>query len=162
MKITLLLAGIATTFAIPAVAQTAADTAEAKAQAAVSTADAAQAGQKVTPDRTPTDPANNVKGMGSAAGAQMQSRMATQNAPGAMPEMMGVVVGKTVQDTAGNAVGVIEEVEGDLAVLATDTAKVRIPKGSFADRNGVLVIAMTKDQVNAAATRAPGTAPTSN
>lgn len=162
MKATFLTAaGLAALIALPAAAQTAPTAADAEAQATTSATDAAYAGQKVTPDRVPANPANDVKQMGSAAGAAMQARNQTENAPGAVA-VAGVVAGKTVQDTGGMQVGVIEAIEGDLAVLATDTAKVRIPTSSFADRNGVLVIAMTKDQVNAAATRAPGTAPTSN
>jgi hypothetical protein len=157
---TLFIAGVAAAAALPAAAQTAPTSADAKAQADVSRADAQQAGQKVTPARTPVDPANDIKQMGPAAGAVMAARDTGRGSPDAMPG--GVVVGKTVQDTGGNRVGTIEAVEGDLAVLATTKAKVRIPKSSFADRNGVLVIAMTESQVNDAAGRPANGTSTSN
>ncbi|MDT7933415.1 MAG: hypothetical protein RQ833_02255 [Sphingomonadaceae bacterium] len=148
--------------ALPAAAQTAPNSVEAKAQADVSRTDAQQAGQKVVPARKPADPANDIKQMGPAAGAAMNARDTGRGSMDALPGVPGVVVGKMVEDTGGNRVGTIEAVEGDLAVVATSKAKVRVPRSSFADRNGVLVIAMTEQQLNDAAGRPANGAATNN
>jgi Cu/Zn superoxide dismutase len=65
-----------------------------------------------------------------------------------------VVVGAAVSDTAGNAVGTIEEVSGDLAVLSTGTHKVSLPISSFGAGEKGPVLAMTKAEVDAAASGA--------
>lgn len=70
--------------------------------------------------------------------------MATSSAP-------AITTGQQVTDTSGAPVGRIDSVDGEYAVLATTTTKVRIPRTSFAERNGTLVISMTEAQVNAAA-----------
>lgn len=119
--------------------------------------------RKVEPARSPEHPADDTKGINSVAAQQMQRENQTEKAAElAAVTGPGVLAGKTVQDTQGQRVGVIDSVEGDYAVLATSKAKVRIPKSSFADQNGVLIIALSEDQVNAAANAPGSTAPTSN
>ena len=62
-----------------------------------------------------------------------------------------VTAGATVSDTAGNPVGTIEQVSGDLAVLSTGTNKVSLPLTSFGAGAKGPVIAMTRAEVDAAA-----------
>jgi Cu/Zn superoxide dismutase len=65
-----------------------------------------------------------------------------------------VTAGATVSDTTGNPVGTIEEVNGDLAVLSTGTNKVSLPLTSFGAGPKGPVIAMTRAEVDAAASGA--------
>jgi hypothetical protein len=58
--------------------------------------------------------------------------------------------GAKVSDTAGGEVGTIGKVDGDFVILKTDKHEVRLPKTSFTAANGGLIMAMTRDQVNAA------------
>jgi len=59
-----------------------------------------------------------------------------------------------VVDTSGGPVGTIDSIDGDYAVLATTKSKVRLPKTSFAMGPNGPVIAMTADQIDAAAAQA--------
>lgn len=58
--------------------------------------------------------------------------------------------GATVSDTQGGAVGTIASVDGDFVILKTDRHEVRLPKSSFTAHEGGFLMAMTRDQVNAA------------
>jgi Cu/Zn superoxide dismutase len=69
-----------------------------------------------------------------------------------------VAVGATVSDTAGNPVGTIEQVSGDLAVLSTGANKVSLPLTSFGVGANGPVIAMTRAEVDAAASGAAAAA----
>lgn len=62
-----------------------------------------------------------------------------------------VKAGATVHDTKGNAVGKIESVSSDSAVVSTGAARAEIPLTSFARNDKGLVIAMTKAELEAAA-----------
>lgn len=63
-------------------------------------------------------------------------------------------VGMIVRDTAGAQVGTIEQVSGNMAIVTTGKHKVSLPMSSFAmDKQGPL-IAMTRDQLDAAAEKA--------
>lgn len=62
-----------------------------------------------------------------------------------------VAVGAQVVDTAGNPVGTIEQVAGDLAVLSTGSNKVSLPLSSFGAGEKGPVLAMTRAEVDAAA-----------
>ena len=65
-----------------------------------------------------------------------------------------VAAGATVMDTKGGVVGTIESVNGDLAVLDTGANKVNLPLSSFAAGTSGPIIAMTKAEVDAAASGA--------
>lgn len=65
-----------------------------------------------------------------------------------------VTTGASVSDAQGGAVGTIESVEGEFAVLSTGTNKVRLPVSSFAQGTSGLLIGMTKAEVDAAASGA--------
>lgn len=69
-----------------------------------------------------------------------------------------VTVGAVVSDTSGNPVGTIEQVSGDLAVLSTGTSKVSLPLSSFGAGPKGPVIAMSKAEVDAAASGAQAAA----
>lgn len=77
---------------------------------------------------------------GSAASAQ-------QTAPTAGAEF---TAGAKVNDTAGGEVGTITRADGDFVIVKTDKHEVRLPKTSFTAHNGGFIMAMTRDQVNAA------------
>jgi preprotein translocase subunit YajC len=62
-----------------------------------------------------------------------------------------VKAGAAVSDTSGAAVGTIESVNGDLAVVSTGTNKVSLPVSAFGKGDKGPVIAMTKAQLDAAA-----------
>ncbi len=88
--------------------------------------------------------------------AQTQTAPASSTAqPGATATASAkVTAGANVSDTSGGNVGTIESVSGDLAVLNTGANKVSLPLSSFAAGANGPVIAMTKAEVDAAASGA--------
>lgn len=62
--------------------------------------------------------------------------------------------GMTVLDTAGGQVGTIDSVAGGNAVISTGTNKVALPVTSFGMGDKGPIIAMTKAELDAAATKA--------
>ncbi|MET0269765.1 MAG: hypothetical protein ABW173_04970 [Sphingomonas sp.] len=62
-----------------------------------------------------------------------------------------VSAGQTVYDTAGGEVGKVSKVDGGNAVIATGAHEVGLPLTSFASGEKGPIIAMTRDQLNAAA-----------
>lgn len=85
-----------------------------------------------------------------ATGAQAQTAPATS----ATSSASKVTTGATVTDTAGGTVGTIKSVDGEFAVLSTGTVEVRLPLTSFAAGASGPVIALTKSQVESAASGA--------
>ncbi|MDH7637826.1 hypothetical protein [Sphingomonas oryzagri] len=82
---------------------------------------------------------------------------AATTAPAAAPAATAptaLAAGAKVVDTSGGPVGTIDSIDGDYAVLATTKSKVRLPKTSFAMGPNGPVIAMTADQIDAAAAQA--------
>ncbi len=69
--------------------------------------------------------------------------------PAAAPPKL--VAGVAVNDTTGRPVGRIETVDGQFATLATARSKVRLPLTAFAGGDNAPVIAMTAEQLDAAA-----------
>lgn len=61
-----------------------------------------------------------------------------------------VTAGAKVNDTKGGEVGTITKVDGNFAILKTDKHEVRLPLSSFTAHNGALLVAMSRDEVNAA------------
>jgi hypothetical protein len=70
----------------------------------------------------------------------------------------GVKAGAAVSDTSGNPVGTIESVSGDLAVVSTGANTVSLPVSAFGQGEKGPVIAMTKAQLDAAASGAKASA----
>ncbi len=66
-----------------------------------------------------------------------------------------IVAGAKVMDTKGGAVGTIEKVDANGAVIATGTARVQIPVASFAKNDQGLVISASKAELEAAAKQQP-------
>lgn len=62
-----------------------------------------------------------------------------------------VTVGATVYDPNGGVVGTVEAVNGDVATVTTGTNKVGLPVSAFGSGAKGPVIAMTRDQLDAAA-----------
>jgi preprotein translocase subunit YajC len=87
-----------------------------------------------------------------------ESTATTPAASSAAPATATVTAGAQVFDQTGGTVGRIDTVEGQFAVLATDKSKVRLPLTSFAKGDKGLVIGMTKDQIDAAASGAAASA----
>lgn len=83
-----------------------------------------------------------------------------QGAPaaGAAAPTAAPAAGQTVFDTAGGEVGKISKVEGGVAVVATGKNDVGLPLTSFAMGDKGPVIAMTRDQLDAAASSAAAAA----
>lgn len=66
----------------------------------------------------------------------------------------GPTAGATVYDTQGGVVGTIEGVKGDLATVSTGKNKVSVPVSAFGTGEKGPVLAMTRDQLDAAASGA--------
>lgn len=92
------------------------------------------------------------------AGAIAVAAFAIPAAAHAADAAAKVAVGATVSDTSGNPVGTIEQVSGDLAVLSTGANKVSLPLSSFGAGAKGPVIAMTRAEVDAAASGAAAAA----
>lgn len=58
-------------------------------------------------------------------------------------------VGATVTDPQGGEVGTVAAVEGDMVVVRTDRHEARLPTSSFAVTEDAVLIALTRDQLNA-------------
>jgi preprotein translocase subunit YajC len=65
-----------------------------------------------------------------------------------------ITVGMAVKDTQGGDVGTVTKVEPGFITLKTDKHEVRLPATSFTPNQGVLLFAMTRDQLNAATEQA--------
>ncbi|MEA1014421.1 hypothetical protein SH591_10375 [Sphingomonas sp. LY54] len=91
-----------------------------------------------------------------AADAANQSVGATAKAEAGDAKLVAVTqadikAGDTVRDTAGGVVGKIESVDASGAVIATGKSRVQIPVTSFGKNQQGLVIAMTRAELDAAA-----------
>jgi preprotein translocase subunit YajC len=76
-------------------------------------------------------------------------------APAAPPAAGATIaVGMAVKDTQGGDVGTVTKVEPGFVTLKTDKHEVRLPVASFTPNKGVLLFAMTRDQLNAATEQA--------
>jgi len=76
----------------------------------------------------------------------------------ALAANVALKAGATVSDTSGGQVGTIESVNGDLAVVSTGTNKVSLPVSAFGQGEKGPIIAMTKAQLDAAASGAKASA----
>lgn len=88
---------------------------------------------------------------GAPAGAAPAAPAAAPAAPAAAPK---IEVGATVLDPKGGEVGKIEQVSGPNIVLATPTNKVTLPATAIAAWPAGLTIAMTREELDAAASAA--------
>lgn len=67
-------------------------------------------------------------------------------------------VGAEVRDTSDGVVGTISAVDGDRVVLRTDRHEIALPAASFTAVENGFIIAMTRDEANAAADEAQAAA----
>lgn len=74
--------------------------------------------------------------------------------PAPVAAQAGFAPGAKVSDTQGGEVGTITSVDGDFVILKTDRHEVRLPKTSFTAVDDGFIMAMTRDQVNAAVDQA--------
>ena len=94
--------------------------------------------QGTPPAEQPAQPAGEAK-------AQTQTEQLTK------ATKADIKVGVAVSDATGNAVGKIESVDSEGAVVSTGSAHAKIPLSSFGRNDKGLVIAMTKAELEAAA-----------
>lgn len=80
-----------------------------------------------------------------------ETKTQTQTEQVAKATKADIKVGVAVSDADGNAVGKIESVDSEGAVVSTGSAQAKIPLSSFGRNDKGLVIAMTKAQLEAAA-----------
>ena len=71
-------------------------------------------------------------------------------APAAAQQADGFAVGAQVLDTAGNPVGTVSAVNGDVVTVKTDKLDANLAKGSFAQQDGKLFVGLTQAELNAA------------
>jgi preprotein translocase subunit YajC len=71
--------------------------------------------------------------------------------PAAAPAPAGAAIaaGMSVKDTSGGDVGTVTKVEPGFVTVKTDKHEARLPAASFTPHQGILVFAMTRDQLNA-------------
>ncbi|WP_294292541.1 hypothetical protein [uncultured Sphingomonas sp.] len=84
-----------------------------------------------------------------AALAQTAPATPATPAPAAQTAPQGPAVGVTVKDTANGDVGMIEAINGDLAVINTGTNKVSYPLNAMTPTPTGPIIALTKAQLDA-------------
>ncbi len=84
-----------------------------------------------------------------AALAQTSPATPATPAPAAQTAPQGPAVGVTVKDTANGDVGMIEAINGDLAVINTGTNKVSYPLNAMTPTPTGPIIALTKAQLDA-------------
>ncbi len=73
-----------------------------------------------------------------------------QAAQPAQAARAGVAPGARVSDPKGGEVGTVSRVDGQFVILKTDKHEARLPVSSFTAHNGGLLVAMTRDELNAA------------
>lgn len=89
-----------------------------------------------------------------AAGASASPGSSDGSVTGGADTSAEVAAGASVYDPQGGLVGTIEAVEAGQAILSTGSTKVRVPVSSFARGSQGVTIAMTKQEVEAAAGKA--------
>ncbi len=81
-----------------------------------------------------------------------------QTAPPPAAQAPSLAAGATVYDPAGDVVGTIDSIVGDIVVVSTGTNKVSLAKNVFGTGPKGPIVATTKAQLDAAATQAAGNA----
>ena len=61
-----------------------------------------------------------------------------------------IAAGAKVNDPKGGEVGMVVKVDGQFVILKTDKHEARLPVASFTPHQGTLLVAMTRDELNAA------------
>jgi hypothetical protein len=100
-------------------------------------------------------------GLGAPAFAQQAAPANTSEAPTTQAPAARAATAKagdTIYDTAGEAVGTVESVEGSNFVISTGTNKATMPMSALASGPSGPTISMTKAQLNAAIEQAAGKA----
>ncbi len=72
----------------------------------------------------------------------------------AAPTPANITVGASIYDAKGGDVGTVDSIVGDNVVVSTGSQKVTLSKAAFAQWPKGLTIAMTRDELNAAADQA--------
>ena len=108
------------------------------------------------PAQQPADTAQTQPAPATEPAQQPAATAQTQPAPAAQPAQVTVAsaadirAGIPVLDPQGGTVGTVESVAADGAVVATGTARARIPLASFGKSDRGLVISVTRAQLEAA------------
>ena len=69
-----------------------------------------------------------------------------------------IVAGAKVNDPKGGEVGTVVKVDGQFVILKTDKHEARLPVASFTPHQGAFLVAMTRDELNAAIDKTLGEA----
>ena len=116
------------------------------------TAQAAQAQQQAAQAQRQGAPASRAAPAANGQAAQPRPAPAAQaparqaQAPAAAG---GIAPGARVSDPQGGEVGTVTRLDGQFLILKTDKHEARLPVSSFTPHQGGLVMAMTRDQLNA-------------
>ena len=78
----------------------------------------------------------------------LASASASAQQPAAQAQS-GIAAGAKVMDPKGGEVGTVSRVDGQFLILKTDKHEARLPVSSFRPHNGALLVAMTRDELNA-------------
>jgi preprotein translocase subunit YajC len=89
--------------------------------------------------------------LATAAAAPVLAQETAPAAPAAAPAKANVTAGASVLDAKGGAVGTVESVAGDQAVVNTGVVKASLPVSAFAQSDKGLLISMTKVELENAA-----------
>jgi hypothetical protein len=158
-----LIAAASVALAAPALAQEVnvdagvkADTPVAEAEAGLVAGAQAEAGAQVQAGvdaqgqaETEAPPAGEAQGQAQAQGAGTAAAVTPATAA-------DLRVGVAVQDSQGGAVGTIESVDAEGAVVSTGSARAKMPVSSFGRNANGLVISMTKAELEAAVSARSG------
>jgi hypothetical protein len=133
-----------------------ADTPVAEAEAGLVAGAQAEAGAQVQAGveaqgqaETEAPPAGEAQGQAQTQGAGTAAAVTPATAA-------DLRVGASVQDSQGGAVGTIESVDAEGAVVSTGSARAKMPVSSFGRNANGLVISMTKAELEAAVSARSG------
>ena len=82
--------------------------------------------------------------------ASVSLALAAPLAPAFAQAAGGFAVGTQVTDANGGAVGTVTAINGDVVTIKTDKFEANLPKSSFAENEGKLLVGMTQAELNAA------------
>ena len=95
----------------------------------------------------------------SATKAQIDAAVAASMAQANAARDAALIVGTEVRGKAGEVVGIIKEVSGDRVVLSRPSGLVSLNKALFTAATGSLILSLTADELNAAASQASTSSP---
>ena len=133
------------------------DTPVAEPEAGVAAGTQVEAGaQAAVSGEAQAAPATTAGAASGEAGGEAQAQAGAAAAVVAPATAADLRVGATVQDPQGGAVGTIESVDAEGAVVSTGSARAKLPVSSFGKNANALVISMTRAELEAAVSARTG------